>query len=292
MARKRPAQVGLRQVWRLAEMPSAQRFDVIAEGLPIILESARELERASLMIDEMPRVANLLVGLADEEAAKVLILMDAVRCPEHLGKRLLRPFLKAFYSHGARLIYAWACGWRPTDVAELRSYVDQRRKSHYVDGPTGGDFIFPNDDLFLREATLYADLAYDGDENVSWSEPAGESTIPGTSRTTTMALRVAEALSVVGAFTADGVRVVASVWHRQAFERDEHAARSDKLIHETLERLFDAGLPAENCAQEHVSTIYRFWQMPMYTFDFRSIAVPIEDLEAEREASLYSLSDW
>ena len=75
-------------------------------------------------------------------------------------------------------------------------------------------------------------------------------------------------------------------------ERAENAAISDRLTEETLERLFGAALHAENCAQEHVSTIYRFWQMPMYTFDFRSVPVPIEDLEAERDASLYSFADW
>ncbi|MBO9547073.1 hypothetical protein [Caulobacter sp.] len=125
--------IGMRQLRALANMPPKQRWNVIAEGLPILLTSAEALYAASRVNDENARVREILQGHAAEEAAKILILLDYVRCPLGLSDPAQR-MLRVFYDHGTRLIYATACGWRPTDVNELRTYVDRERASHYIEG--------------------------------------------------------------------------------------------------------------------------------------------------------------
>lgn len=65
-------------------MSHDKRLAFLAEGLPIILASARGLWTASTRLTDMPREAEVLEGFAKEEAAKILILMDAVRCPAKL----------------------------------------------------------------------------------------------------------------------------------------------------------------------------------------------------------------
>ena len=77
--------IGLRQAWRMCQMSHDERFQFLAEGLPIILSSAQSLWRGSLKLrKEMRREAAVLEGFAKEEAAKALILMDSVRCPRSL----------------------------------------------------------------------------------------------------------------------------------------------------------------------------------------------------------------
>lgn len=82
--RVRGPEIGLHQAKRLCQLPAPDRLALIAEGLPIILESAQGFWKASQQLSELPREANVLEGFAEEEAAKVLILMDVVRCPPKL----------------------------------------------------------------------------------------------------------------------------------------------------------------------------------------------------------------
>jgi hypothetical protein len=55
----------------------------------------------------------VLKGFAEEEAAKILILVDAVRCPPKLISSKLKRIVGWFYDHLARLIYAEAVAWKP-----------------------------------------------------------------------------------------------------------------------------------------------------------------------------------
>ena len=91
----------------------------------------------------MKREATVLRGLASEEAAKALILMDAVRCLKHIVDRRMGKMARWFYCHLARLLYAAACQWRPSKLADLREYVDQERRTHYLEGEFS-EYIAPN----------------------------------------------------------------------------------------------------------------------------------------------------
>ena len=54
------------------------------------------------------RESAILEGVALEEAAKILILIDAVRCPAKLVPSMMNRFVDRFYDHLPRLIYAEA----------------------------------------------------------------------------------------------------------------------------------------------------------------------------------------
>lgn len=92
------------------------RLAFISEGLPILLASAQGFQDAASRLHDSPREEDVLLSFADEEAAKVLILMDIVRCPQaqinqHIGK-----LMGWFYNHVARLVYAKATSWKPMSV--------------------------------------------------------------------------------------------------------------------------------------------------------------------------------
>ena len=127
MATKTP-KVGLSQAHRLCQMPQSERLAFIADGLPIMLASARGFWQAAKQLDGQVREAVVLARHSEEEAAKVLILMDIVRCPKRLVSSKIGSMVKWFYCHLTRLIYAEAVSWKPNDVTELRRYVDLRPK--------------------------------------------------------------------------------------------------------------------------------------------------------------------
>ncbi len=148
---------GLNQANMLCRMPINERLDLIAEGLPIILESARSFWSASEQLTNKPREAEVLEGYSEEEAAKILILMDVVRCPPHIISQRLGSIVGNFYDHLARLIYAKAQAWYAMNVSQLRKYIDGERKAHYLEGYMG-EYIFPNWAVAARERVLYADV--------------------------------------------------------------------------------------------------------------------------------------
>jgi hypothetical protein len=93
-------EIGLRQAKRLSELNPRERLEFIARGLPLILRSAAKFREAGDVIREnFGREAAVLDGFATEEAAKILILMDAVRCPPKLISSKLKSIVGSFYSH-------------------------------------------------------------------------------------------------------------------------------------------------------------------------------------------------
>lgn len=70
--------IGLKQAFRLTGMERKDRLVFFAEGLPTMLTSARGLWNAAKRLEDSRREADVLIGLAKEEAGKLLIVMDIV----------------------------------------------------------------------------------------------------------------------------------------------------------------------------------------------------------------------
>lgn len=284
--------IGLKQAFRLTGMKRKDRLAFFAEGLPMMLASTRGFWNAAQRLEDSRREADVLIGLAKEEAAKILIIMDIVRCPPKRVDGRIGEMLKWFYSHLARLLYAEAAGWNAVDLVELRRYIDFDRRTHYLDGPVS-EYIFPNSPIHNRESRMYVDIEAYEDGIPHWSAPAG------TDRLFSMfeppALLAAEALSAVGAFSEAGLSIVAKVWSDVDFsvterEPDKHSqqfAESNRLTQAMLGQLIAAKLPREDATQDHVKALYRHWQMPMYDLDLQPIEVSLAELEAERDAAFW-----
>ena len=284
MANKAP-NIGLSQGQRLCQMPQPERLAFIADGLPVVLESARGFWRAASQLEGAVREAVVLARHSKEEAAKVFILMDIARCPQRLVSSRMGSMVRWFYSHLARLIYADAVRWKPMDVAQLREYVDLKRKSHHVDGAVG-EYIMPNSTIFNREGMLYADIAAYEDENVSWSNPADLIHPLSFPRRAPPALRLAESMSRLGMFTRRGVELTAEVWGKVEFKEQESFREANTLTRTLLEGMMADELPTEEAEDEDVQLLYEAWQLPMYHLDLELIKVPVEDLHGEQEAWL------
>lgn len=262
-------------------MPAAERRAFISAGLPILLESATSLLTASRKLQDSPREAEILEGQAEEECAKALMLIDLMRCPSRLLAERIGPMMRWFYDHLARLIYAEAQSWRPTNVGELQSYIDSQRRSHYVEGEYG-EYIMPNWTLFRRESALYADVAADESGELQWLSPVRFAT--GLGHLTPMSYKIVEALSAFGIFTPAGLEVLNNIWGDcpvDATTRWEITRDNYEPLARSLEA---AGLITDQAGEAHASLIADYWQLPMYTLDFSRIDVPLRDLLDQQEA--------
>lgn len=119
-----------RRLKDLVQCPIPERLDVIAEGLELLTEQQSILREDVLFLHKANRRRGCaaLGAIADEEAAKTLILLDLIRGGRNDQKQVRRQFGR-FYDHLARGIYAELCGMRPGDFAEVRRFVVMCRPS-------------------------------------------------------------------------------------------------------------------------------------------------------------------
>lgn len=275
--------IGLRQGYRLCNMSADKRLKFIAEGLPIILESARSLMKASRALKDFPREAELLERQAEEESAKILILIDVIRCPPKILASRMGDMMKWFYDHLARLIYAKAQSWKPTNVAMLQEYVDTSRQSHYLEGEYS-EYIMPNWELFCREIALYADVMCDEDADPTWCSPLQTVAPELFAHLDPISYVLVEGLEAAGAFTEAGLRIMRDVWGRVDFNKEQEWSPTRELFNEMAEKLDAAGLVNEDrLTEDHVRNLRNNWQLPMYHIDFSAISVPLEKLRGRRE---------
>ena len=272
-------------------MPHEKRLAFMAQGLPIILSSAQSLWQASRHLEkEKPREASVLRGLAEEEAAKILILVDAARCPSRIIASKIGTIMQWFYDHLARQIYAEATKWRPVNVAQLRKYVDSSREAYFREGSAGlGEYIFPNWHIYTRESVLYADIQAGERGDLSWSNPADSVLGPDEAsrhQLPPFSLVLAEAMSALGIFTLGGLKATSEIWGKVEFVHNEGSTEKEALLDTLLTRLDQKDLLGEEATDDHVTELVKFWQLPMYNLEFDLLEVSMQELQAERDAEL------
>jgi hypothetical protein len=277
--------IGMKRGTLLCNLPPQKQLDLIAEGLPLLMKSAEQLLDASDALGEHVRAKSILHGHAMEEAAKVLILFDIVRCPKRLRASRAGLMMKWFYDHLARLLYVQAQSWKPMHAAQLQEYLDLERASHSLEGAMG-EYIMPNWTLWSREGRLYADIVAYEDGEPQWSEPT-EAVAP-LQRAFNGAWQVCVSLQRVGAFTSAGLKIASEIWDAVNFEGETSWAEARTLTHTMLVALNDAGLVSEDATDDDVRTLYHNWQVPMYHLDFRRLDVDLETLKAAQDAALWA----
>ena len=212
----------------------------VADGIDHLAANIKRLDgsaqRASKDGDEP--TAALLGSFADEEAAKVLILIDAVRCPESEAKARART-LRRWSKHLWKEIYARACDWRPADFPELASCISHEVQPYYLDGPLGVDWIFRNEILSKRERQIYVDLVDDITESGPdgrepyWVTPEEGFISSMIGYHTSTCVEVALSLHAHGISTESGLRHVAAIWqpiNPESMDSSELLARIDETL--------------------------------------------------------------
>lgn len=278
------SEIGLGQATQICNMSAKQRFEFIAEGLPIIFESAQSLIKAAQVLKDFPREAQILEGHAEEECAKILILIDIIRCPKKLVASRIGPMMKWFYDHLARLIYAEAQTWKPVSVTQLQEYVDTQRQSHYLEGEYS-EYIFPNWTLFSRESALYADVIGNEDDDPVWNSPVQDVAMYSGGFEPT-SYEIISALATFGVFSLSGLKILHDVWGKTDFKGDQDWGVSSQLCDKMVSKLQAAQLITELGNEDLAHVLYNRWQMPMYHIDFSKISMSLEELKERRELNM------
>ena len=277
--RQQQPKIGLGQARRLCQMAHGDRLMFLAEGLPKILASAQSLWCASRRLgNEMPREAGVLRGFADEESAKALILIDAVRCPKHRVSSRLGAIVDWFYSHLARLIYAESVLFRPINVSHLQEFVDLSRKDYYLEGFAGKEVV-PNSHLFKRESLLYADVVARESGGLTWNNPLeiiDQSDSAATEEYPPPSLVLVEAMEMLGMFTPRGLKATSEVWDNVEFASQEDCSIARDLMRDQVDCLVRKKLPRGNSVNPYLQTLFDYWQLPMYNLDFKKISVSMK----------------
>jgi hypothetical protein len=247
----------------LYRVPDQEFFREIAVGVEQLRVSiADQLDGIEAIPDANTPARAALRMLAQEEAGKVLVLLDAVRCP----RAWLAGHLLKFYDHMAKGLYADVVGLHFGTFGDLSEYVERERADSYLDGPgEGPEWVFRNSILWQRERTLYVDRVRWDDDHTSWSGPRTmlefdmQANAP---RAVTWLLDVWAAVPL----HADALRVVAVRW--RPFQVTNHTRREDfaAMGRQTADDLVAQGLAQDRDRARHV---LEEWHFPMYRLNLK-----------------------
>jgi len=269
----------VRAIKDLTQLSDPEFFAKTAEGLNLIAKNVSKLWDAAAILGEgkEEHPARVLAIIAEEEAAKALILIDTVRCPRRPADRFAKQ-LGRFNDHLAKGLYAKAYMMHPATLADLQAYIDIDRKDFYLDGPNDVDWIFRNDVIQQREGALYVDyVAYD--EEKKWFDPSTTLAL-GLNVRQPESVRMVQAFYDAGFFTKESLETIAEIWRSSPPDMNAHFQEIRKLSYSTLELMESRGL------LEHPSSTYSWlideWQFPMYDLDLSIIPVNRKTLSEQR----------
>jgi len=260
-------------------------FEAVSEGLSRIIESvaAYDADREALSESKRPHGAEVLHALAQEEAAKYLILMDAVRCP----KPRREAHLRAFNDHVAKGIYVECLAWGPDCFGSIRRDAESERDQYFLDGPMGTDWDFKNRIMGERENLLYVDCVDDGNDGFQWVSPQSDpEDLARLYASRSPIVDLVLAFHALGCSNVAALSVIAQKWAEVKVADDMRAIKLRKMNEETLDELAAAGVvdPREEVAR---SFVIEHWPFPLHSVELLRRRVTPADLKAQRERALY-----
>ena len=278
-----------RAIADLTDFSDDRLFKEVAEGVARITENATSLDESAARLHQGAdfRASKIMQGFAEEEAAKVLILIDFIRCPAIPERRTHT--LKHYYGHVAKRIYAIACTYpRIATFGELCNLVKQESRPVYLDGPKWVDWIFPNSISWERQQALYVDYVRDITEDSGecwWTTPyvpeSGELEYE-----TSDCIKLSWALSKADASSPDGLAEIARIWRE--YEPEPETDRGDlrSLVTYTLMQLAERGLGTGDAAISRY--IVSSWPFPLWSVTIKEPRLndDLAKLRREREHTI------
>ena len=253
----------------LAQLSDADRLAEIANGLRLVADSVLRLEAdAQLLADEnRARACNLLASLADEEAGKYLILLDAVRCPRN--SPFFRRQLTNFNHHLSKGLYAEACMLSPSDFGDVARYLEGQRRELYLDSDGELDWICRNSILHRRGTYMYVDYVRT-DEGHFWEIPLEDALNLPALHTMRPAVALTKSLDEIGCSQVEALEVIAGIWRAVEITDAFHWTDLCAINHRTVAALRSKGLLRQRPSDVYQHVIDR-WLFPLYTLDLTLI---------------------
>ena len=281
-------------ILNLGQLSDSALFETMSEGMALIVDNAVGLDETAsrLYRDGDFRGSDIMRGFAEEEAAKVLILLDYVRCPRTSKQRV--QVLKRFYGHVAKRIHAMACDYpNIASFDELSQLVESECRPWYLDGPNWVDWIFPNSISEKRTRDLYVDYVRDvTDVSGAYHWVAPVRPIPfRSSYLASDCVTLVRSLSGVGALSIAGLADIAHVWRGFAPTSDTDRRQLRRLIGKTLDRLTPLGASPDVQALRFIVSRWPFPLWPLTIKEPRPDDGDLDGLREERERTIKWIAD-
>jgi AbiV family abortive infection protein len=278
-----------RQFHQLANRNEGEFFSLLAEGLSVIAEHGWNLNvsAGSLSDKKEFRGARVLHTLAEEEAGKFLVLLDAARLGRH-NQQNLASHLRRAGDHLAKGLYAKSADIRPSDFKELLGYLQHERNSQYLDGPNDVDWIFRNAVLSSREEVFYVDLV-STEDSLLWLSPQ-RFDIVGTGDTPS-AVALMHSLANLGSCQPKALSIITDTWQDFAPTPDTHWQEVKERISHMIDQIDSAGLVGPDFTDNDHRRILDSWAFPLHGIELTKIDVDTQVLKARQTAALERLHD-
>lgn len=273
--------------WDLLQLSRMDFLTTVAEGLPLIWENSARLWRESVDLRQLgpSQSVGILQSFAEEEAAKVLILLDAVRCPAS-SKNEFGRLVKQLDQHVGKGIYVRYYGTSPSDMTEVKRIVEVERQGFSREGEYG-EFILPNSITTSRESRLYVSYVRNDDGTHEWHIPYKPLHFEGLG--SSGIIRVVEALHAAGVFEVESLKAFREYWESIPFvDIGDNPVNLDRetsigwrqltdLNLGMLKELDQRGVLSPAATVEHQRTLVQQLLFPLYPFDL-SIRENFRDL--------------
>ena len=238
-----------------------------------------------LRSEDHKRGCRVLKYLMEEEAAKVLILMDYVRLPQAEHEKCSRQ-LKYFYDHFVRCLYAESCTIRPANWAEVCTWVEQRTPSLYLDGPNDVDWIFRNDLIQQRETALYVDyVALDDDRR--WFGPRQMDGLADWDLPPLIA-ELLLSMKTLELFKIEMLQYIHEVWSSVAMTPEFHWGKIEEINRSVVEKALSSLPDRSEAHNRNANIVVDLWCFPLGHLDLRM--VPIDESELRLRQSMHDPS--
>lgn len=268
-----------RAIKNLLQLRSDAFIEKVSEGLGKIYESCDSLylSFSSLVNNKEYQAARIIESVLKEEAAKFLILIDAIRCPVKHQKTLSRQ-LEKFNDHLAKGIYAKMCNWSPDKYSTLCGYIQDELKDYYLDDPEGVEWIFRNSIISSREESMYVDyVEYEENKN-TWLTPQRFDDIGFGMVSHNAAVERVKALYLLGVCSVASLKVFSKYWQDFEFSNESHYQDFKKANSESLELLDKKGL-IKDAPESCYSLIINEMPFPVYKEPMKMDKVSLNDLK-------------
>lgn len=245
----------------LSQKNDDELFNTVAKGIGLVWENALTLrgDARALYDSHRFRGATILWFLAQEEAAKILVLLDAIRCGRTTKWREARftKHLGCFQNHVAKGIYVKYTSIRPANFAEVEEFVTSQRQAFYSDwAEEYGFWSCRNDIERFREQSMYVSYERFDSGDPGWTSPDLSKEIleifcdPDHD----FIFGLIESLLTIGLNTPAGLKTLAELW--TDFEvTDKDIFEVEQMNVKLLERLNVECLEAPR------------WLFPLYPLD-------------------------
>jgi AbiV family abortive infection protein len=274
-----------RAISALNAYPEDRFLEEIGRGLHLVAKHASLLcDGADCLAESgQGRAMRVMNLIAAEEAAKYLVLLDAVRCPAQPPHRRARQ-LKYFNRHIPKGIYSAITHTRPARFGDLLTFIRHLRTSLYLDGPHGSEWIFRNEVRSQREEALYVDYV-ETEAGHRWSVPHPVFDDPITTRmhVTPKVVQLVKAMEATGFHEVSSLRVIASNWRDFDPAPDTSYTEMRDRILSTLKDVLRSRYP-ERASSETLRVIVDSWPFPLWNQDLSEIEIDRASLEGQREA--------